>query len=292
MTGVRVSGATRLYAVLGDPVTQVRAPELLNPLLAGLGVDAVVVPVQVGRGDLADVVRGLMRVGNVDGLLVTVPHKAAVCAVADELGPAAAVTGTANAVRREPDGRLLAENFDGLGFVRGLRAAGRSVRGAHVFVAGAGGAGGAVAAALLAAGAARVAVRDPDEARLAGLLARLARPGAPTQRPGASTHGSAGAYAAGPGDLARADIVVNASPLGMRPEDPLPFDPAAVRPDALVADVVMKPHETALLRRAAALGRPVHHGIHMLENQVTEYRAFFGWPENPAAPADANSGMS
>ncbi|MGW0581091.1 shikimate dehydrogenase family protein [Streptomyces sp. NPDC002920] len=271
--GVHVSGTTRLYAVLGDPVAQVRAPMLLNPLLAGLGADAVVVPVHVRPGDLADVVRGLTRAGNVDGLLVTVPHKAAVCALVDELGPAAAVTGTANAVRREADGRLLAENFDGLGFVRGLRAAGRPVRGAQVFVAGAGGAGGAVTAALLAAGAARVAVRDPDAARLAGLLARLGE--------GRLT----GAYAAGPGDLAHAGIAVNATPLGMRPQDPLPFDPADVPPGALVADVVMKPHETALLRTAAALGRPVHHGIHMLQQQVPEYRAFFGWP----AQRDAES---
>ncbi len=265
MTGPDISGTTRLYAVLGDPVAQVRAPGLLNPLFARLGTHAVLVPVQVRPDGLAEVVRGLMRAGNVDGLLVTVPHKAAVCALVDELGPTAAVTGTANAVRRRVDGRLYAENFDGLGFVRGLLAAGRPVRDAHVFVAGAGGAGGAVAAALLAAGAARVALRDPDTARLSGLLARLA-----DRWPGR-------AHTAGPEDLAGADVVVNATPLGMRPADPLPLDPADVRADAVVADVVMKPHETALLRTAAALGRPVHHGIHMLEQQVPGYREFFGW---------------
>ncbi|MEV7980138.1 shikimate dehydrogenase [Streptomyces sp. NPDC086519] len=273
MTGPDISGTTRLNAVLGDPVAQARAPGLLNPLFARLGTDAVVVPVQVRPDGLAEVVRGLMRAGNVDGLLVTVPHKAAVCALVDEPGPTAAVTGTANAVRRRADGRLYAENadgrlhaenFDGLGFVRGLAAAGRPVRDAHVFVAGAGGAGGAVAAALLAAGAARVALRDPNAARLSGLLSRLA-----ARRPGR-------AHTAGPEDLAGADVVVNATPLGMRPADPLPLDPADVRADAVVADVVMKPHETALLRTAAALGRPVHHGIHMLEQQVPGYREFFG----------------
>ncbi|GGS50192.1 shikimate dehydrogenase [Streptomyces griseoviridis] len=266
MTGTPLSGTTRLYAVLGDPVTQVRAPELVNPVLAALGVDAVVVPVHAPAEHLAAVVGGLVRAGNVDGLLVTVPHKAAVCALADELGPAAALSGTANAMRRGADGRWLADNFDGLGFVRGLEAAGHPVRGRRVVLVGAGGAGSAVAVALLMAGAGPVCVRDVDEGRLAGLLARLGSRWPRTVR------------AEAPGDLAAADLVVNATPLGMRPGDPLPFDPAAVRADAVVADIVMKPHETALLRAAAAAGRRVHHGVHMLEQQVPCYREFFGWP--------------
>ncbi|MEU3349629.1 shikimate dehydrogenase [Streptomyces sp. NPDC006700] len=266
MTRTGLSGATRLYTVLGDPVAQVRAPGLINPLLADLGVDAVVVPVHAPAEHLADVVRGLQRIGNVDGLLITVPHKAAVCGLADELGPAAALSGTANAMRREPDGRWLAENFDGLGFVRGLEAAGHTVRDARVALVGAGGAGSAIAVALLMAGAGRVAVRDTDGARLAALLSRL-HPRWPER-----------VCAATAGDLGSADIAVNATPLGMRPEDPLPFDPAAVRADAVVVDIVMKPHETALLRTAAAAGRRVHLGIHMLEQQVPCYREFFSWP--------------
>ena len=78
-------------------------------------------------------------------------------------------------------------------------------------------------------------------------------------------------------DLWQADIAVNATPLGLRPEDPLPFDPGALRADAVVVDIIMNPHETALLRKAAALGHCVHHGIHMLEQQIPCYRDFFGW---------------
>ncbi|MEU5418571.1 shikimate dehydrogenase [Streptomyces sp. NPDC020667] len=261
-----VSGATRLYAVLGDPVAQVKAPGLLNPLLSESGLDAVVVPVHVRARDLAEVVEGLKRIGNLDGLLVTVPHKAALCGLADGLGPAAALIGTANAMRREPDGRWYAENFDGLGFVQGLQAAGHTVRDRHVALVGAGGAGSAIATALLMADAARVSVHDTDRAQLDALLLRLG-----SRRPD-------GIRALGPGDLEAADFAVNATPLGMRSEDPLPFDPARVRPDAVVVDVVMKPHETALLSAAATAGRRVHHGIHMLEQQVPCYRAFFGWP--------------
>ncbi|NGO66879.1 shikimate dehydrogenase family protein [Streptomyces boncukensis] len=271
MTGVAavpaISGSTRLYAVLGDPVAQVRAPGLVNPLFARLGMDAVLVPARVGRDELADVVRGLGRIASLHGLLVTVPHKAAVCALADTLGPAAALAGSANVLRREPDGRLTAENFDGLGFVRGLEAAGHTVDGRRLTLIGGGGTGSAIAAAALSAGAARVCVHDVDAARLTSLLSRLDE-----RWPGR-------AHAAGPGDLRTADLAVNATPLGLRAGDPLPFDPSAVRPDAVVVDIVMEPHDTALLRRAAREGRRVHHGIHMLEQQVSCYREFFDWPQ-------------
>jgi shikimate dehydrogenase len=246
-------------------VAQVRAPALLNPLLARLGINAVVVPVQVRPPDLAAVVRALARTGSVDGLLVTVPHKAAVCALADKVGPAATLIGTANALRREPDGRWRAENFDGLGFVRGLTAAGHAVRGRRVALTGAGGAGRAIAAALLSAGAARISVTDADRGRQDALLRTLA-----TGWPGLARPGS-------PVDMRDADILVNATPLGMRPGDPLPFDPADGRPGAVVADIVMEPHDTALLRAAAALNQAVHHGINMLQQQVPCYCEFFGW---------------
>ncbi|MQY06294.1 shikimate dehydrogenase family protein [Actinomadura macrotermitis] len=266
-----IGGATRLYAVLGDPVAQVRAPALLNPLFAGLGLDAVLVPVHVGAADLAAVLAGLAAVRNLDGLLVTVPHKIAVCGLAGALGPAAAVSGSANALRRRPGGGWYAEDFDGAGFVAGLEAAGHRVRGARFAIAGAGGAGGAIAAAVLTAGAAEVRLHDTDPARPAGIAARLARhwPGriGPVRAVGER----------------KPDVAVNATPLGLRPDDPLPFDPAGLPAGCVVADIVMRPRDTALLRAAAGLGHPVHHGAHMLDHQVALYRDFFGL-EGPAPP--------
>lgn len=261
-----ISGTTRLYGVLGDPVDQVRAPELLNPLLAEL--DAVLVPVQVSSAHLDAVVRDLRRIGNLDGLLVTVPHKADVCALATELGPGAGLAGTANALRPLRGGGWLADNFDGLGFVRGLRAAGHDPRGLRAGLAGAGGAGSAIAAALLDAGAAGLSVFDVDDSRRDGLIARLDAvwPGRINSATAAEVH--------------RADLVINATPLGMSPDDPLPLDPDLVAVGALVADIIMKPVETALLRAAAARGLAVHHGRHMLEQQVSCYQEFFGWPRS------------
>lgn len=261
-----ISGRTRLYAVLGDPIAQVQAPSLLNPLLDRLGVDAVLVPVHAPASRLDEVVAGLKATANLDGLLVTVPHKLAMCAHADELSDTAAVLGSTNALRREAGNRWFADNFDGVGFVRGLAAKDHQVAGRAVALFGAGGAGLAVAAALLAAGAARIDVTDPNPERLDDLLTRLK-----SRWPDRVT------AASGPPAPDTA-IAVNATPLGLSPEDPLPFDPAHLPPATLVADIIMRPAETRLLRTATALGLPTHSGIHMLTHQLPLYQDFFRLP--------------
>jgi len=259
-----ITGTTRLYAVLGDPVTQVRSPALMNPLFARLGIDAVLVPVHATPAHLEQVVGGLRRAGNVDGIFITVPHKVAVVGLADRCSPMVAVTGSANALRREADGRWYAENFDGSGFVTGLTNAGHDPKGSRVALVGAGGAGSAIAAALLAAGAERLSVCDQDTAKLGGLRARL-----DAHWPG-RTDTSVAPHLDG------ADLVVNATPLGLNPDDPLPFRPELLPEGCVVADIIMSPHETRLLRQAAARGHRIHHGIHMLDGQMDSYRAFFG----------------
>ncbi|MFH9177304.1 shikimate dehydrogenase family protein [Streptomyces albogriseolus] len=258
-----IGGTTRLYAVLGDPVAQVQAPALINPLLAALHRDAVVVPVHARPPHLETVVRGLQRVENLDGLFVTVPHKVAVRSLADRCGPTVDIVGSANVLRREPDGTWLAENFDGSGFVAGLVAAGHDPRGSRAALVGTGGAGSAIAAALLAAGVEHLLVHDTDTARLGALAARL-----DTLWPG-RVHPLAAPT------LEDTDIAVNATPLGLRAHDPLPFPLEPLPPGCVVADIIMKPRETRLLREAAARGHRIHHGIHMLEGQLNSYREFF-----------------
>lgn len=258
---LRITGTTRLYAVLGDPVVQVRAPELLNSVFARLGRDAVLVPLWIRAAELADAVRGLTAVRNLDGLLVTVPHKAACRTLADSVTEGAALSGTVNAMRRTAGGGWEGANFDGEGFVRGLRAAGHEPRGAAVCLAGAGGAGSSIAVALLRAGA-RVAVWDADAGRSARLADRLA-PHFP------------GRFASAP-EHVEADLAVNATPMGLLPDDPLPFDPAVLRDGTLVADIIMKPRCTALLRAAREAGLAVHYGEPMLDEQIALYREFFG----------------
>ncbi|MDH6222772.1 shikimate dehydrogenase family protein [Streptomyces pseudovenezuelae] len=259
-----IGGTTRLYVVIGDPVAQVQSPGLLNPLFAEQGIDAVLVPVEVHPDDLERVIHGLQRIGNLDGIFVTVPHKADAAQLADRHSRTVKIAGTANVMRRESDGSWLAENFDGSGFVAGLARAGHEIRGRRVALAGAGGAGSAIASALLTAGAERIAVTDPDQPKLDALVSRLA------------AYWPDRVHAVAELPLHDSDLAVNATPLGLRSSDPLPFPPEALAPGAVVVDIIMKPHETPLLRQAASLGHHVHHGIHMLNGQVESYCKFFG----------------
>ncbi|WP_121159997.1 shikimate dehydrogenase family protein [Micromonospora pisi] len=268
----RITGTTRLFSVLGDPVTQVRSPMLINPMFVRLGIDAVLVPVHVAPEHLAEVCAGLKRIGNLDGMFITVPHKVAVCGLADRMSPAVEIAGSANVMRRESDGSWYADNFDGVGFVEGLVSTGNSPVGKRVLLVGAGGAGAAIAAALLAAGVSELSIHDRDTATLDALLRRL------------GSRWRVGVRGLAAPDTGAVDIAVNATPLGLRPEDPLPFAPHGLPPGCVVADIVMKPRETPLLAAAAALGYRVHHGSHMLDHQLDCYRRFFRLGEIRTGP--------
>ncbi|MBI0539350.1 shikimate dehydrogenase [Roseomonas sp. KE2513] len=256
-------GATRLYAVIGDPVTQVLAPRLMNRLFANESIDAVMVPVQASAERLSTVVEGLKSMGNCDGILVTIPHKFAVAHLVERRSGMVELTGAANALRRDPDGGWSADNFDGRGFVTGLLKAGQDLRSRPIILFGAGGAGVAIAAALLERGARELHVVDPVPGKAVALAARLS----------GRWPGAVNTPALPP--LKNAAVVINATPLGLRAEDPLPFEPSALSPGTRVADIIMKPAETTLLREAASFGLPVQPGIHMLAEQIGLYREFF-----------------
>lgn len=259
------SGATRLFAVIGQPVAQVLAPALMNRLFIDRMIDAVLVPVEAAPADFAVMIEGLKRIANLDGILVTVPHKFAACDHADHLGDAAKIAGSANALRREADGTWRAENFDGTGFVRGLVGAGHDPKGKVVSLVGAGGAGTSIAPAVLTRGSRLLVLSDVSEHRATHLAARLE-----AKWPGLVRVSAAPAV--------ESDILINATPVGLREEDPLPFDLDGVRPDAVVADIIMKPAETRLLKAAVSRGLHVHPGIHMLNEQIELYRQFFRIP--------------
>lgn len=257
----------RLYAIIGDPIGQVRSPELFNARFAERGIDAEMVALEVGAADFAAVLDGLRRIRNFGGAVVTVPHKLAAAMLATLPSPRVALTGAANVLK--PDGAgWRADLLDGIGFVAGLAAQGITVAEMQAAIVGAGGAGLAIAEALLAADAV-VAIWDRDRDRAEIAVQRLAavHPGRIRLRlPGGSDQ-----------------LVVNATPLGMAPDDPLPIDLDALSPAALVAEVIMKPPVTRLLAEAARRGHPVHEGRHMLDGQVEAIAAFLAM-DDPGQP--------
>lgn len=267
-TPPQISGTTRLYGIVGDPVEQVRSPAVFNAHFAERGVDAVFLPLHVGTAGIEAALAGFAALANLDGLIVTIPHKLAFAALMDEVGPHGRLVGAVNAVRRRPAGGWAGELFDGLGFVEGLRGQGIDPAGLSYLVFGAGGAGAAIAGALLSVAPDRVAIADPVPGRAKELCRKLR-----TSAPHLAIEPT------GPEVAPSAfDVVVNATPLGMKADDPLPVDPGQLRPGMLVCEAVMKPPVTRLLLEAEKRGCRIQPGCHMLDGQFPLFLDFFGLP--------------
>ena len=272
----KITGATRLYAIVGDPIAQVRSPETFTERFAAIGVDAVLVPAHVPAERFDTIIPALLALGNLDGVLVTVPFKARMAAFAQRLGATAKTIGAVNALRREADGSWTGDMFDGVGFVRGAQAKGARLRDRRVALFGAGGAGSAIACALADAGVASIDVIDTDASRATALVDKLksAFPGCALAAGKGVREGSEGI-----------DMVVNASPVGMRPDDGLPGSIGALDPDTLVGDVVIAPTPTALIRHAVRCGCLWVDGRDMHGGQVEALIAFFGLASRTEARA-------
>ncbi len=266
------SGATTLAAVIGDPVRHSLSPTIHNAAFAACGLDWMYCAFVVPNGGARDALAAMRTLG-IAGYSVTMPHKADVAAAVDECTPAAAALGAVNCVTNR-NGRLFGDNTDGEGFVRGLAAdAGLDVRGARCVVLGAGGAARAVIDALGRAGASEVVVVNRSAeaaaraAALPGVAGGVGRVGDPTA-------------------VAHADLVVNATPLGMPVTGAadLPCDPDLVAPAAVAVDLIYEPVETPWLRALRSRNVQAFNGLSMLVHQAA--RQFESWTGVPA-PLDA-----
>jgi shikimate dehydrogenase len=155
-----INGSTEVIAHVGFPTHAFKAPMIYNPYFEQAGINAVVVPMGIHPEDYPVALRTLFRMSNIRGALVTMPHKITTVGLMDEITPTARVAGACNAVRRDADGRLIGDMFDGAGFVRGVLRKGLALRGARVLVVGSGGVGCAIAASLAAEGIAAIRLYD------------------------------------------------------------------------------------------------------------------------------------
>ncbi|MDH6168345.1 shikimate dehydrogenase [Variovorax boronicumulans] len=260
-----ISGKTTLIAHLGYPTEAFKAPMIYNPWFDKQGIDAVVVPMGVKPEDYAATLPQVFKFSNLRGALVTMPHKVTTMSLVDEVTPTARVAGACNAILKRPDGTLLGDQFDGAGFVRGVERKGRLFKGTRVLVSGTGGVGSAIAASIAAAGAAELMLFDMSDASAEALAARL-REHYPQMK-----------VATGSKDPAGYDVVVNATPLGMKDSDPLPFDVDRIDAATFVGEVVMKTEYTPLLQAAKAKGCAVQVGTDMLFEMIPAYLEFFGF---------------
>ena len=261
-----ITGRTTLIAHIGFPTHTFKSPMIYNPYFDDAGIDAVVVPMGVQAGDYPDFLRQLVLVTNLRGALVTMPHKVTTMGLADEITPTATIAGAANALLKRPDGSLLADMFDGAGFVRGMQRRGRNAKGASALVVGSGGVGSAIAASLAAGGVSRIGLYDVNTASAEALGGRLAK------------HYPDLEVITGSNDPAGWEIVVNATPMGMNEGDPLPMDMSRLDSGTFVGEVVMKQAITPFLAAAKERGCEIQVGTDMLFEQIPAYLEFFGFP--------------
>lgn len=262
-----ITGSTRVFFILGDPVVQVRAPEVYNHLFRENGINAVLVPLKMPSAALSGFLQHGMAAENIGGFWATIPHKAALADALQPTDPVAQIAGAVNAVKRHPDGRLEAMLFDGIGFVKGLDHFGMAVTGKRVLVVGAGGGGHAVAAAIAQRQPAQLSVYNRSVSRAQALVDRL--------------HPLIGAAAtvAASSDPAGFDLTVNCTSQGLKADDLMPFDPQRVDAGAAVVDIIMTREPTPLLQACRARGLRAEAGFEMLVQQVPEYLRFFGFDD-------------
>jgi shikimate dehydrogenase len=261
----RAGASTRLAGVMGCPVRHSLSPAIHNAAFRATDLDWVYVAFEVPPAGAAAAVAAMGALG-IEGLNVTMPHKAGVAEAVDRLSPVAGELGAVNTVVREA-AALVGHNTDGDGLVAALRAEhGFDPAGRRCLILGAGGTGRAVARALGAAGAADVAVvaRRSEQAKAVATLA------GPSGRTGAVM------------DAGGADLVVNTTPVAA--ELPLGLEPSHLGPAQLVVDVVYQPRVTALLLAAAAQGAATANGVGMLVHQAA--LAFRLWTGHEAPVAE------
>ncbi len=259
-----ITGKTRVFGIIADPIHHVRAPMVFNEMFERTGRDAIMVPLHVRPEQLPTAVEGFKAMPNFGGLCVTVPHKVEIMKLCDTLGEQGRLIGATNAVRFDPDGRMSGDMFDGKGFIAGMRCQGFEPAGKSVLQLGAGGAGRAIAFALASEGVSKLVIhnRTRDKAEELATAVKAAYPSVPVE--------------AGDADPRGLEIIVNTTSLGLHDEDPLPMETGLISPEHLVAEIIMIPVETPLLKAAKAKGAQVHYGRHMLDEQITLIADYIG----------------
>lgn len=262
-----IDGRTRFVALLAHPAKHLLTPTLFNARCVEREINMVLLPWDVAPDSLVRVVDGLRSVRNCAGMIVTIPHKANVVTCCDRLEGVAIGLRVVNVIKRESDCKLVGRLHDGEGFVDGLRSQGIETAGKHVLVLGAGGAGTAIADALALSGTKRLVIANRKRQRADELVERL-RELYPDQ-----------SIETGKADGRGFDLIVNATSVRLDGDTGIPIPPETIDAGCVVAEAVMKPAITPLLKAAQARGARIHLGEHMIVAQIDHFLQFLANPE-------------
>ena len=247
----------KIYGVIGDPIAHSLSPDIHNDAFRQAGIEARYFPLRVTAEDLADAVKGMKAIG-VSGFNVTIPHKAAVIPLLDEIDPLAAAIGAVNTVVYK-NGRYIGYNTDGRGFYDALTAKAGDIRKKKILIIGAGGAARAVYFTLVRQGAVQTDLANRTPARAEALIADCPFPNRSAALPLHAAEEKIGEY----------DIIIQTTSSGMSPfEEDCPLSLNRVKAGAFVSDIIYNPLETKLLRQAGEQGAGVQNGLDMFVNQA------------------------
>jgi len=265
-----INGNTELIAHIGYPTHSFKSPMIYNPYFEKKGINAIVVHMGCQADHFETFLGSVFNLTNVRGALITMPHKVTTVGLLHEVTPTVRVAGACNAVKKNAQGHLIGDMFDGSGFTRGVKRKGFDLIGKRVLVVGSGGVGSAIAASLAAEQISGIGVFDSNTLAAENLAIRLKEnyPQIEVRSDSKDPQGY--------------DLVVNATPMGMSEGDPLPMDVSRIAPSTFVGEVVMRTEMTAFLSAAKARGCQVQVGSDMLFEQIPAYLEFFGFPSTTA----------
>lgn len=246
----QLNGESRVFFIVGDPIAQVKSPYGVTVEMQNRGVNGVCVPAHVVSADLKDAMGVFSRMKNVHGVIATVPHKFDAYRYCQSGTDRARFLQASNVVRRNDDGSWHGDMVDGLAMTAALEKKGHVLHGRKALLVGAGGAGTAIGHALLCSGVVSLAVHDTDVERRDRLIDKLAS-------------AQLAPVSVGSPDPSAYDLVVNATPLGMREGDPYPFDVDRLTAQTVVGDVVTVPAVTPLIAAAREKGSATVTGLDM-----------------------------
>ena len=250
---------TKIYGCLADPIDHVKAPTIFTSIFKKKHIDAVMIPIHVNSNNLENTVNSLRLIKNFEGMTITIPHKNDIAKLCDYLEPDAKFTGSVNWIKFDKDRKLIGNNFDGQGFVNGFLGQNYSLKNKTVCLFGAGGAAVSIACSLVSEQIKSLKLINRDINKAIHMKNKINTK---------SNLLEVKVYPVSDYTITDSDIIINATSLGLKKTDKLPFDVSKSSINSVIADIIMQPEDTELLKQAKSLGRSIHYGKYMLESQT------------------------
>lgn len=258
-----INGKTRVYGIVGDPIEQVRSPEMVTWEFQQRQHNAVLIPIHVAREDFDDVIPDIMRMRNLDGLIFTIPFKVKAMGLAKTLGTQASRVGAINAIKRQSNGDWCGEIFDGMGCVEAFKRRGIALKDKRIQLIGLGGAGSAICVAVAQEHPALMRLFDLNEQSTEHMV-KLVKQISPKT-----------VVEIGLPRCDEIDILMNASPVGMLSDERLPLAAEKFDQHLVVFDAIVMPENTPLLQLAQHCGCEVVQGREMMLGQISRLVDYF-----------------